>query len=92
MQPATAAYEAKLNAVSLELPTFWTSQLGVWFRQAKSQFYIRGVTVNETRYHYVVSVLVQETASRVVPYLDNPSAVGKYTGLKELLLRIYGPS
>lgn len=48
--------------------------------------------VDGTRYHYVVSALDQETAGRVVLYLDNPPAVGKYAGLKELLLGIYGPS
>lgn len=48
--------------------------------------------VDETRYHYAVSALDQETAGRVVPFMDNPPAAGKYTGLKELLLWIFGPS
>lgn len=61
-------------------------------RQVESQFHVLGVTVDGTRYHYVVSTLDQETAGRVVLYLDNPPAVGKYVGLKELLLGIYGPS
>ncbi|XP_055495983.1 interphotoreceptor matrix proteoglycan 2 [Leucoraja erinacea] len=86
-QPAAAAYEAELNVVTQKLPTLWTLQPGVWFRQVESQFHVRGVMVDKTRYDYVVSALNQDTAGWVVPCLDNPPVVGKYAGL-----RIFGPS
>ena len=47
-----------LNAVSRKLPTFWTNQPEVLFVQAESQFALRAITVDETKYQYVVTALV----------------------------------
>ena len=54
------------HAVSLKLPTFWNQQPRTWFAQAESQFAIRSVTSEVTKFHYVVAALDQETATRVL--------------------------
>ena len=53
------------HAVSLKLPIFWTTQPAVWFAQTEAQFTLRGISADETKYYHVVSVLDQETATRV---------------------------
>lgn len=63
-QPAFAADQAQQNAVALKLLVFWTSQPQVWFQQADTQFHVRRITANDTRYFYVVVALDQETAGR----------------------------
>ena len=77
------------NAVSLKLPTFWTSQPEVWLTQAEAQFHIRNITADTTKYYYVVSALDQPTASRLLDVLQTPPAEDKYGHLKQQLLRTF---
>ena len=63
---------ANENAVALKLPPFWISQPRVWFQQAEAQFALRKITADDTRYFYVVAALDQETASRLIDFLENP--------------------
>jgi len=60
------------NAVSLKLPTFWTSQPEIWFTQAEAQFHVRGITADTTKYYYVVAALDQPTAGRLLDALQSP--------------------
>lgn len=78
------------NAVSLKLPTFWTSQPQVWFEQAEAQFHIRQITADATKYYYVVSALEQEAAGHIIDYLRHPPAQDKYEGIKKLLQDTFG--
>ncbi len=77
------------NAVSLKLPTFWTKQPKVWFAQAEAQFALRNITVDDTKYHYVVAALDQEVASSVLNILAAPPANNKYDALKARLTSTY---
>lgn len=81
-----------VNAVAIKLPTFWTSQPGVWFTQAEAQFNIRKISEDTTKYFYVVSALDQATASRMYDVLSNPPTNEKYDNLKKKLLATYGLS
>ena len=80
------------HAVSLKLPTFWTSQPLVWFEQTEAQFHIRNITVDATKYYYVVSALDQDTAGHVIDFLRHPPADDKYAGLKKIFLDTFGAS
>lgn len=82
--------EEQQNAVSLKLPTFWTTQPQVWFEQAEAQFHIRQITADDTRYYYVVSALDQDTAGRIIDYLREPPNKNKYEGIKTLLNTTFG--
>ncbi len=42
------------NAVSLKLPTFWVSQPAIWVAQTEAQFELRRITVDDTKYYYVL--------------------------------------
>ena len=74
------------SAVSLKLPTFWSNQAEVWFAQTESQFAIREIKKEQTKYHYVVSALDQETAVRVLDIIQKPPSDDPYTALKTRLI------
>ena len=78
------------NAVSLKLPTFWTSQPHVWFQQAEAQFTIRSITADQTKYAYIVAALDQDTASRLLDLLCQPPDEHKYDTIKARLLKTFG--
>ena len=78
------------NAVSIKLPTFWTSEPHVWFAQAEAQFNIRGITADDTKYYYVLSALDQTTATRLLDLIQRPPTENKYTALKDRLLDTFG--
>jgi len=80
------------NAVSLKLPTFWTSQPEIWFTQAEAQFHVRGITADTTKYYYVVAALDQPTAGRLLDALQSPPDENKYEYIKQQLLRTFGLS
>lgn len=81
--------EAGEHAVALKLPSFWVEQPRVWFVQTESQFQIRNITADATKYHYVVGALDQETANRVLDYIESPPDNNKYDGLKARLLEAF---
>lgn len=80
------------NAVSLKLPEFWEQNANAWFAQAEAQFALRDITVDSTRYYYVVAALSNSTAGRVVSLLENPPAENKYETLKAHLKETFGLS
>ena len=55
-----------MDAVSLKLPTFWTSQLEVWFVQTEAQFNLHDIVGDKTKYMFVIAVLNQGTASQLI--------------------------
>ena len=79
-----------VDAVSLKLPTFWTSQPEVWFTQTEAQFNLRGIVADETKYYYVIAALDQETASRLMDLIGHPPDDNKYQALKNRLINAYG--
>ena len=78
------------HAVSLKLPTFWTSQPAVWFAQTEAQFTLRGITTDATKYFYVLAALDQDTATRLLDLISNPPDNEKYGTLKDRLLSTFG--
>ena len=76
------------NAVLLKLPTFWTSQPELWFAQAKAQFALRGITVDEIKYYYVITAFNQPTATQLLD--SNPPTDHKYGVLKTRLTDTFG--
>ena len=80
------------NAVSLKLPTFWTSQPEVWFAQAEAQFSLRHITADDTKYYYVLAALDQTTATRLLDLISQPPTDNKYQTLKDRLVDTFGLS
>lgn len=81
-----------VDTVSLKLPTFWTSCPEAWFCHVEAQFEIRKITVDDTKYHYVVAALDSNTATRALSILISPPAADKFKSLKTFLLSAYGLS
>lgn len=78
-----------LHAVALKLPQFWRKRARVWFSQAESEFAIRNISADATKFHYVVSALDEDTAERVIDLLEFPPATDRYTALKKRLLETF---
>ncbi|MEE8151605.1 MAG: hypothetical protein V3T76_01045 [candidate division NC10 bacterium] len=74
------------SSVALKLPTFWESHAAIWFAQADSQFALRNISDDTTRFHHVVAVLNASTAARALSVIQNPPDNDKYGALKGLLL------
>ena len=78
-----------VDAVSLKLPTFWTAVPSAWFAQVESQFALRGVTQDDTKYHHVVASLDNSTAQLALSILASPPATEKYQAIKLFLTSAY---
>lgn len=81
-----------LVAVAVKLPTFWTVNPKAWFHQVEAQFALCNISLEETKYFYVISSLNMATSIRVVPFLLDLQPLNNYTDLKKLLLETYGLS
>ena len=79
-----------VQAVSLKLPEFWTDKPEVWFARVEAQFGTKNITVDQTKFDYVVSSLDNATAGEVEPILKTPPAADKYDALKAALLAAFG--
>ena len=86
---ADANPAANANAVSLKLAPFWTARPRLWFAQADTQFALRGITTELTRFYHVVAALDGPTASRVEDIITTPPEAA-YTSLKDRLVKVYG--
>ena len=80
------ADDSNVAAVSLKLPQFWKTSAKVWFAQAETQFRVRGITNDQTRYYYVVAALDEAAANRMAHVILRPPTAGKYEHLKTALL------
>lgn len=90
LSSVTANMEGNIvTAVSLKLPTFWPEDPDIWFAHIESQFALRNITTEETRFHYVVSVLDRDTARRLRSVFTAPLSAHPYTDLKQQLLKTF---
>ena len=79
-----------IQTASLKLPDFWTDKPEVWFARVESQFGTKGITVDKTKFDYVVSSLDNSTAGEVESILTAPPDNGKYEALKTALIAAFG--
>ena len=81
---------ASVNAVALKLPPFWTNQPEIWFAQCEAQFLLRNVTVDDTKFAYIVSSLDSTSAGEVSDIILHPPGLVKYDLLKNALIKAFG--
>ena len=74
-------------AVALKLPPFYTQNAQFWFVFIESQFHLKNITADDTKFSYVVTSLSEEVAMRVMPAIQNPPDTDKYNFLKTKLLK-----
>ena len=79
-------------AISVKLPPFWPDKTNLWFAQAEAQFTIKNITVEKTKYSYVVSMLDSQTAAQAMDLIRAPPEVDPYKALKNHLTNAFAIS
>lgn len=88
MCASTSTYPAPdVEAVSVKLQEFYTSNPSGWFILAQAQFELRCVSSDETKHRHVIASLDAETAFRASHLLQQAIPVKKYLSLKDFLLK-----
>ena len=84
---ATPSGQGQLAVVSIKLPPYWPADPHVWFAQVEAQFATRNVTLDSTKYAYVVSALTPDIAQEVRDILLSPPTENPYKMLKDELIK-----
>ena len=88
----TDAAAATLAAAALKLPPFYTQNAEFWFVFCESQFLLKSITADATKFAHVVTSLPEEAASRIRKKITNAPSEGKYEYLKHHLLKEFSLS
>ena len=81
-----------IHAVSLKLPEFWTDDPEVWFIRVEAQFRSRAITLDSTKFDYMVTALDNRTAAEVKAIICQPPPQNQYVALKTALISALGKS
>ena len=82
----------RIATLSIKLPPFWPADPQLWFAQIEAQFSTRNITVQKTKFEYVVASLSPEYATEVRDLLLHPPEENPYDVLKEQLIKRTGAS
>ena len=88
---AKAVATVPVNAVSVKLSGFWTSNPEPWFAQAEAVFATRNpaITQQKTKFDYVIQSLDSTTSERVQSIILRPPQ-NPYDALKSALISTFG--
>jgi len=89
---ATAASAASVNAVSVKLPDFWTSNPALWFVQVEAVFETSNVTRDRTKYVHCMAKLPEKVLESIADIIAEcrPDTPDGYERLKTRLTGSYG--
>ena len=79
--------EPPVSAVNLKLSPFWPSDPHIWFAQVEVQFATRGITVQKTKFEYVIASLSPEFAMEIRDIILKPPEEEPYDKLKQSLIQ-----
>lgn len=68
--PETETSSQQVGAVAIKLPNFWVKMPEGWFARAESQFRRAAITVEETKYDHVMSVLPEEVIADIYDVIE----------------------
>ncbi|GFX08514.1 retrovirus-related Pol polyprotein from transposon 297 [Trichonephila clavipes] len=81
----------EMSAVSIKIPPFWTDRPENWFYQVEAQFQISRISLEETKFHYLVSQLEPKYVENIWDIVNSKSDM-KYTDSKNRLLSLFKES
>ncbi|GFV62358.1 hypothetical protein TNCV_4938881 [Trichonephila clavipes] len=81
----------EMSAVSIKIPPFWTDRPEIWFYQVEAQFQISRISLEETKFHYLVSQLEPKYVENIWDIINSKSDT-KYTDSKNRLLSLFKES
>lgn len=84
--PSLETPSPSVTTVQVKIPPFWPSDPQVLFAQVEAQFTTQGITVERTKFDYVVASLSPEFAQEVRDLILKPPFANPYTVLKEALV------
>lgn len=76
----------EISRVSVKPPAFCKEQPDLYFIQMESQFAVAGITVDQTKFHHVVSSLDAKYLQHVGEIIRNPPAANKYEAVKKAII------
>mgnify|MGYP006061944625 CR=1 FL=1 len=88
-QVKAAVGTAMAAAVAIKLPPFWPDKTDLWFAQAEAQFGLKSITVEKTKYFYVVTMLDSQTAAQAMDIIRAPPEEEPYKTLKNRLTKAF---
>lgn len=84
---SSALEQPQVAALAVRLPPFWPADPQLWFAQVESQFALRRITDQQTRFHHVVSALSSTDAAEVRDIIIAPPPTTPYDILRAELVR-----
>lgn len=92
MENSQVKQEVDINRIAFRAPPFWDSDPEMWFQQVESQFIISGITVDQTKFHYVVASLDAKTLNCCRDLICSPPQHNAYNAIKEKILSSFSLS
>jgi hypothetical protein len=82
------APQAETSVSSIALPPFWGNRPELWFSMAEAKFNLAltRITMEETKFYHVLTVLSPEIAAEVADVITTPDPTEPYTQLKEVII------
>lgn len=81
-----AAGDREVSRIGIKPPVFCKEQPDLYFIQMESQFAVAGITVDQTKYHHVISSLEAKYLLHIGDIIRNPPAESKYAAVKKALI------
>ncbi|GBN23335.1 hypothetical protein AVEN_168340-1 [Araneus ventricosus] len=63
---------ADVSAVAIKTPAFWSDKPELWFAELESQFAFGNISVDSTKFHYVIAALNSDDLTCVSDLVLNP--------------------
>ncbi|GFX08782.1 transposon Ty3-I Gag-Pol polyprotein [Trichonephila clavipes] len=80
-----------MSAISIKIPLCWTDRPEIWFLQVEAQFQISRISLEETKFRYLVSHLEPKYIENIWDIVNRKSNT-KYTDSKNRLLSLFKKS